>query len=182
MGSNEPGRGLPSYPWGVIGAAGAVGAVSPSAASELVTEVSSFTKFRDRVDHLLQDLAASPAAPGRVGADTVGRDRFGGGRGEWTEADALHSAYAKVVDELEGLSRLLSDCIEGMSIAVLGAHQGYQNVDLEIRERMSAIQDSVNGQRGPEAPPAATEHGDGRTGRQQPRTAVPEDTSGGEEL
>ncbi|MFJ7194874.1 MULTISPECIES: hypothetical protein [unclassified Streptomyces] len=118
--------------------------MSPGVANELVTELTSFTKFRDRVDGLLHDLKTSPAGPKKVGADTMGRDRFGGGKGEWSEADALHGSYSKVIKELEELSQLLSDSIEGMSIAVLGAHKGYENVDLDVRDRMLAIQGSTN--------------------------------------
>ncbi|MFF1350573.1 hypothetical protein ACFVZJ_32165 [Streptomyces sp. NPDC058322] len=118
--------------------------MSPGAAGELVTELSSFTKFRDRIDRLLRDLKTSPAGPGRFGQDATGRDRFGGGKGEWSGADALHGSYSKAIKELEELSRLLSDSIEGMGIAVLGAHKGYENVDLEVRSRMLAIQDGMN--------------------------------------
>ncbi|MFJ1887309.1 hypothetical protein [Streptomyces sp. NPDC088170] len=143
MRPNEPGAEPPTYPWGVIGAVGAAGVISPGAAGELCAELSSFTKFRDRIDGLLHDLKTSPAGPGKVGEDTMGRERFGGGQGEWTEADALHGSYSKVIKELEELSQLLSDSIEGMSIAVLGAHKGYENVDLEVRGRMLAIQDSM---------------------------------------
>ncbi|WP_329814236.1 hypothetical protein [Streptomyces sp. JV185] len=126
-----------------MGGIGAIGAVAPQAVGELVTELSSFTKFRDRIDELLRDLKASPAGPGKVGEDTMGRERFGGGKGEWSEADGLHGAYSKVVKELEGLSHLLSDSIEGMSIAVLASHKGYENVDLDVRDRMRAIQCST---------------------------------------
>ncbi|WP_141720995.1 hypothetical protein [Streptomyces sp. Ncost-T10-10d] len=126
-----------------MGAVGGMGAVAPGAASELFTELSSFTKFRDRVDELLRNLKASPAGPGKVGEDTMGRERFGGGKGEWVEADGLHGSYSKVIKELEGLSQLLSDSIEGMSIAVLGAHKGYESVDLDVRQRMLAIKHST---------------------------------------
>ncbi|MFH8472778.1 hypothetical protein [Streptomyces sp. NPDC018000] len=103
---------------------GAIGAVAPGAAGELFTELSSFTNFRDRIDGLLRDLKASPAGPGKVGEDTVGRSQFGGGEKGWTEAEALHASYSGVIKELEGLSQLLSDSIEGMSIAVLASHKG----------------------------------------------------------
>ncbi|MFE6667718.1 hypothetical protein ACFVFH_29695 [Streptomyces sp. NPDC057697] len=175
MGKNDPGAESQAYPWSVIGAVGAAGAVSPGAAGELLTELSSFTKFRDRIDGLLHDLKTSPAGPGKVGEDTMGRERFGGGKGEWSEADALHGSYSKVIKELEELSQLLSDSIEGMSIAVLGAHKGYENVDLEVRGRMIAIQNSVSAHH--KAEQAATaEQGGGHPGRP---AASPEDTSGG---
>ncbi|MFC5914990.1 hypothetical protein [Streptomyces pulveraceus] len=178
MRPNEPGAEPPTYPWSVIGAVGAAGAISPGAAGELFAELSSFTKFRDRIDGLLHDLKTSPAGPGKVGEDTMGRERFGGGKGEWTEADALHGSYSEVIKELTELSQLLSDSIEGMSIAVLGAHKGYENVDLEVRSRMIAIQDGMRAHHRAEQAEAAKQ-GDGRPGSQERPTTPPEDTSGG---
>ncbi|WP_327367703.1 hypothetical protein [Streptomyces sp. NBC_01217] len=140
MRPSDPGTESPAFPPGVLGG---VVAAAQNAVGELVTELSSFTKFRDRIDELLRDLKTSPAGPGKVGEDTMGRGRFGGGKGEWSEADGLHGAYYKVVKELEGLSQLLSDSIEGMSIAVLASHKGYENVDLDVRDRMRAIQSST---------------------------------------
>ncbi|GGT41108.1 hypothetical protein GCM10010207_46590 [Streptomyces atratus] len=143
MGQSDPGAESSAYSLGVLGGMGAVGAVAPGAVGELVTELSSFTKFRDRIDGLLRDLRASPAGPGKVGEDTMERERFGGGKGEWTEADGLYKSYSTVIKELEGLSQLLSDSIEGMSIAVLGSHKGYESVDLDVRQRMLAIKHST---------------------------------------
>lgn len=143
MGQSDPGAESSAYPLAVMGGMGAIGAVAPQAVGDLVTELSSFTKFRDRIDGLLRDLKASPAGPGKVGEDTMGRDRFGGGEKGWMEAEALHGSYFAVIKELEGLSQLLSDSIEGMSIAVLASHKGYENVDLDVRERMLAIQGST---------------------------------------
>ncbi|MER6498155.1 hypothetical protein ABT218_01725 [Streptomyces sp. NPDC001455] len=129
---------------GALGAISPIGAVAQAAVGDLVTELSSFTKFRDRVDELLRDLKGSPAGPGKVGQDRVARVHFGGDSGEWAEANALHGAYSTVIKELEQLSRLLSDSIEGMSIAVLASHKGYEHVDLDVRDRMLAIQNRTN--------------------------------------
>ncbi|MFF8912203.1 hypothetical protein ACF08M_02505 [Streptomyces sp. NPDC015032] len=126
-----------------MGGIGAIGAVAPQAVGELVTELSSFTRFRNRIDELLRNLKASPAGPGKVGEDAVLREKFGGGRGEWLEADGLYKSYSTVIKELEQLSKLLSDSIEGMSIAVLASHKGYEHVDLDVRQRMLAIQGST---------------------------------------
>ncbi|MFF1922526.1 hypothetical protein ACFVW8_18395 [Streptomyces sp. NPDC058221] len=129
------------------------GPAAPDTRGELVAELSSFTAFRDRVDELLRGLGASPAAPGKLGADPLGRGRLGGGRGSWAEADALHGAYRGVIDELERLSTLLSDSIEGLGIAVLASHQGYERVDVDVRDRALAIRRHTNGH--PAAKPAA---------------------------
>ncbi|MFJ7492351.1 hypothetical protein ACIQZB_14065 [Streptomyces sp. NPDC097727] len=117
--------------------------MAQNAAGELVTELTSFTKFRDRIDELLHSLRMSAAGPGKVGEDSVLREKFGGGRGEWSEADGLYKSYSTVIKELEQLSKLLSDSIEGMSIAVLASHKGYEHVDLDVRQRMLAIQGST---------------------------------------
>ncbi|MFD0025529.1 hypothetical protein [Streptomyces sp. NPDC058382] len=106
---------------------------------ELVAGLSSFTGFRDRIDELLRGLKSSPAAPGRLGADPMGRERLGGGRGSWAEADALHGAYRVVIEELERLSTLLSDSIEGLGTAVLASRRGYESVDADIRDRALAV-------------------------------------------
>ncbi|CAM5290597.1 hypothetical protein SBADM41S_06798 [Streptomyces badius] len=44
-----------------------------------------------------------------------------------------------MIGELETLSKLLSDSMEGMAIAVLASHKGYENIDLDVRDRMAAI-------------------------------------------
>lgn len=132
------------------------GAVA-DAAGDLVTELSSFTKFRDRVDDLIRDLKESPAGPHEVGQEQVARQQFGGGANSWAEAADMFLSYGTVISELEKLSKLLSDSIEGMGIAVQASHKGYQNIDVDIRQRMLAISaeateqyggsyDSVSGQ------------------------------------
>ncbi|MEU9460030.1 hypothetical protein ACIQCQ_14455 [Streptomyces sp. NPDC088394] len=53
-------------------------------------------------------MTSRPLRRAREGPARTGRDRFGGGKGEWSGADALHGSYSKVIKELEELSRLLS--------------------------------------------------------------------------
>lgn len=137
MGESGPGTESSGYPLAVLGGIGAIGAVAPQAVGELVTELSSFTKFRTRIDELLRDLKASPANSKTLGEVSIGATQFGDPA--WTEASGLHTAYQKVVTELETLSNLLSDSIEGLGIAVLASHKGYENLDDDIRDRMLAI-------------------------------------------
>ena len=108
-------------------------------AADVATELSSFTAFRKRVDQLVRDLNGSDVGPGKVGQEQLVRHQFGGGGGQWSEAAGLFTAYETVVGELETLSKLLSDSMEGMNIAVLASHKGYQNIDLDLRDRMTAI-------------------------------------------
>ncbi|MER6028703.1 hypothetical protein [Streptomyces sp. NPDC001851] len=109
------------------------------AAADLATELSSFTKFQKRVDDLIRDLKGSAAGPGKVGQEQLVRHQLGGGGAEWAEAAGLFTKYEAVISDLETLSKLLSDSMEGMNIAVLASHKGYQNIDLDIRDRMAAI-------------------------------------------
>lgn len=113
--------------------------VVQDAVSDMVTELSSFTKFRDRVDQLVKDLKEGPAGPNKVGQGSMARGQLGGGESGWHEAEGLFDSYMTVIEELEKLSKLLSDSIEGMGIAVMASHNGYENLDEDIRRRMAAI-------------------------------------------
>ncbi|WP_330354490.1 hypothetical protein [Streptomyces chartreusis] len=142
-----------------------------SAVGDVITELQSFTKFRDRIDALLRDLREGPAGPKQVGQDTVSRANFGGGSGGWGEATSLFGSYEVVISELEKLSKLLTDSIEGMSIAVLASHKGYENVDAEVSQRMLAISKDTTEQYGgsyepqvPGAPGAETANPVGPSG------------------
>ncbi|MEV1020863.1 hypothetical protein [Streptomyces sp. NPDC050264] len=109
------------------------------AVGDVVTELESFTKFQQRVDQLIKDLKGSPADSKKVGEEVLARHQFGGGDGGFKEASGLYSSYATVITELESLSKLLSDSIEGMGIAVMASHKGYANIDDDVRRRMQAI-------------------------------------------
>ncbi|MFI7383044.1 hypothetical protein [Streptomyces sp. NPDC049813] len=109
------------------------------AAADIVTELESFTAFQQRVDQLIKDLKASPAGPTKVGQEAMARSKFGGGHKGWHEADTVFTQYDTVIADLENLSKLLSDSIEAMGIAVMASHKGYENVDLDVRRRMAAI-------------------------------------------
>lgn len=131
------------------------------AAADVATEFTSFVRFQQRVDELIRDLNGSPAGPGKVGQEQLVRTQFGGGDGAWAEAAGLFGAYETVITELESLSKLLSDSIEGMGIAVLAAHKGYRNVDDDIRDRMAEISAGI----------AERSEADGSGGREQPGRA-----------
>ncbi|MER5552785.1 hypothetical protein ABT001_14060 [Streptomyces sp. NPDC002793] len=129
------------------------------AVASLVTELTSFTKFRNHIEEVLRDLKESPAGPRQLGEDPISRRQFGGGDNRWAEAASLFMSYETVITELESLSKLLSDCIEGMSIAVLASHNGYANIDEDLRRRMLAISDGVEEHYGGEYDPAGQRNG-----------------------
>lgn len=119
--------------------AGEAHGAAVSAVGDVITELQSFTKFRNRIDELVRGLREGPAGPKQVGQDVMTRTNFGGGSGGWAEATNVFTSYGTVISELEKLSKLLTDSIEGMSIAVLASHKGYENVDADVRQRLLTI-------------------------------------------
>ncbi|MFJ8827210.1 hypothetical protein ACIREE_36265 [Streptomyces sp. NPDC102467] len=109
------------------------------AAGDIVTELESFTKFQQRVDQLVKDLKGSPADSKKLGNEPLARAQFGGGEGAFKEASGLYTSYQTVITDLENLSKLLSDSIEGMGIAVMISHQGYENLDEDVKRRVQRI-------------------------------------------
>ncbi|MFF9159615.1 hypothetical protein ACF081_05085 [Streptomyces longwoodensis] len=154
MSPSEDGAGSEGSSW--ASAVFDMGRDALAAQADVAAEYASFTAFRKRVDDLIRDLKGSAAGPDEVVRQQLARREFGGGDGAWAEASGLHAAYETVITELEGLSRLLSDSMEGMSIAVLASHKGYENIDLSVRDRMAAISAEATKQYGgtyrPEAP------------------------------
>ncbi|MER7199363.1 hypothetical protein [Streptomyces sp. CB01635] len=136
--AEDTGDGGGGSPWASFGILGAVGAAQ-AAVGDIVTELESFTKFQQRVDQLIKDLKGSDAGPQKIGQEPLSRHQFGGGAAGWGAADGLFTSYQTVLTELEKLSKVLSDSIEGMGIAVLASHKGYANIDVDIRDRMAAI-------------------------------------------
>ncbi|MFH9755097.1 hypothetical protein OG554_14470 [Streptomyces griseus] len=161
---------------GFIG--GAV-AAAQNAVAELYTELESFTKFRDRIDEILVDLKASPADAKKLGEISIKDSQFGDV--SWPEAKGMFASYEKVVGELETLSKLLSDSIEGMSIAVLASHKGYDNMDQDIRERMLAIKTGAEkhypGEYNP-VPGGDKQSGNGDKTPPTPQPSTTDDTGG----
>ncbi|WP_245727177.1 hypothetical protein [Streptomyces longwoodensis] len=154
MSPSEDGAGSEGSSW--ASAVFDMGRDALAAQADVAAEYASFTAFRKRVDDLIRDLKGSAAGPDEVVRQQLARHEFGGGDGAWAEASGLHAAYETVITELEGLSRLLSDSMEGMSIAVLASHKGYENIDLGVRDRMAAISAEATKQYGgtyrPETP------------------------------
>ncbi|MET9964713.1 hypothetical protein ABZZ80_01965 [Streptomyces sp. NPDC006356] len=148
----------------VSGALDAAQAVSAQA--DMATEFASFTKFRTRVDELIRDLKGSQAGPAKIGQEQLIRHQLGGGDGAWSDAAGMFTAYETVISDLEKLSKLLSDSMEGMGIAVLASHKGYENIDLDVRDRMAAITaettEHYGGQYDPGLPQQSLGSGDGQ--------------------
>ncbi|MBQ0988426.1 hypothetical protein KBZ10_28750 [Streptomyces sp. F63] len=124
--------------WAGLTAIGGAAVAAARGARDLYTELSSLQGFKNRVDELLKDLGDSEAAPVRMADHRLPGTHLGSG---FAEAEGLHKVYAEVHDELTALSELLSGQIEAMSTAVHAARVGYENIDLDNRERMWQIHD-----------------------------------------
>jgi hypothetical protein len=156
--AEDTGDGGGESPWAGFGILGAVGAAQ-AAVGEIVTELTSFTKFQKRVDELIKDLKGSPASSKKVGEEPLTRTQFGGGAGAWHEADGLHANYQTVITQLESLSKLLSDSIEAMGLTVMASHKGYANIDTDIRDRLAAINAETKKHYGGDYHPEKPKHG-----------------------
>ncbi|MEU8761239.1 hypothetical protein [Streptomyces sp. NPDC048659] len=99
----------------------------------------SMLEFKTGIDEMIADLLKSPAGKANMAAEPVSRAQFGGGGSAWLEANDLFASYKSVLDELTRLSGLLSDCLEGMGIAVGMSKDGMQRTDDDIRYRMLEI-------------------------------------------
>ena len=172
-GTSGPGPGPLPWASGIFDAA----REAMGAASDVAAELSSFTKFRTRVEELIRDLKGSAAGPGKVGQEQLARHQLGGGEGVWAEAAGLFGAYETVISELETLSRLLSDSMEGMGIAVLASHKGYQNIDMDVRDRMVAISTETTKHYGGGYDPGHARVSDDKDGR-TPGTSTGDDAGG----
>ncbi|MEV4744441.1 hypothetical protein [Streptomyces sp. NPDC049555] len=131
-------------------------AAGPGSASRLQAELDTLKTFKGQVDELLTTFHEGEAAPPRIADARLGAGHLGA---NFTEATGLHGAYNEVHAQLETFSQLLSDQIEALSTAVLGARIGYANVDADLRDRMLAIQhrtqELYNPALDPNAPPTA---------------------------
>ncbi|MBB4891706.1 hypothetical protein FHS39_000706 [Streptomyces olivoverticillatus] len=107
------------------------------AGDKLYAELQSLKIFKGRVDEVLTELGDSEAAPSRVSEARLEAGLMGV---NFAEVNSLHSAYNNVHSQLETLSQLLSDMIEALGTAVHGARVGYENIDIEVKERMWAVQ------------------------------------------
>ncbi|HEY8979923.1 MAG TPA: hypothetical protein VIU15_10120 [Streptomyces sp.] len=145
------------------------------AQADMAAEYASFTGFRTRIDELIKTLKGSSAGPTELGQDQLVRHQFGGGNEGWIEAAGLFTAYESVISELEKLSKVLSDCMEGMGIAVLASHKGYENIDLDVRQRMAAISAEATKEYGGVYTPSVP----GQQPKPQQQPAPAEGTDGG---
>ncbi|WP_425587955.1 hypothetical protein [Streptomyces marokkonensis] len=115
--------------------------MSTARAANLEVTGEALSTFVKRVDGALSDLEGSPGNPKRVGAQTIKPGSLNSGSADaFPEAHALYLEYNRVHEKLTSLSKTLHLQIEAISIAVQGAHVGFDNLEEEQRRRFWAIQ------------------------------------------
>ncbi|GAA1278446.1 DUF2563 family protein [Streptomyces aureus] len=157
--SADDAKGESSGVFGVLGASTAAAAGATAAAAKAMrVEGETLSKFKRRVDTLLRDLEKSHAAPSKIATGTLGTGRLG----TFDEADALHSSYTHVHTQLENLSKMLALQIEGLVVTVDASKTGYDNLDEDVRARLSRIRShadaltSSSNAKSPEKHPGST--------------------------
>jgi len=111
----------------------------------LTAELHTLETFRNRVDDLLATLTTSPASPKSISGQTfdmtkLGQTTFPRGLMGFDEVIDLSSTYSVVQEQLQTLSKTLSDQINAMSITIQGAAVGYDNVEASQVDTLLTIQ------------------------------------------
>ncbi|QIJ66754.1 hypothetical protein G7Z13_25805 [Streptomyces sp. JB150] len=118
-----------------------VGGVSAASKADLEVSGELLKDFVSRVDGVLRSLEASAGNPARVGAQTIKPSSLSNGRADvFPEAHSLYTQYNSVHEQLTTLSKTLHLQIEAIGIAVKGAANGFDQLELEQRQRFWAIQ------------------------------------------
>lgn len=105
----------------------------------MLVEAETLTKFRNKADDILTKLLGSQASPNQLAGEKMVRDQLGGGQGAFIEAQELFGAYESVVTQLKQLSKMLTDSVAGLSIAMQASQAGYETMDEDVKRRMRAL-------------------------------------------
>ncbi|MFI7502940.1 hypothetical protein ACIBVL_31590 [Streptomyces sp. NPDC049687] len=120
------------------------GGASATTAANLEASGEALSTFLKRVDAVLRDLEGSAGNPTKVGAQTIKPGSLNSGSmAAFPEAHGLYLQYNRVHQELTSLSKTLHLQIEGIGIAVLGAHRGFDNLEEDQRRRFAEIQTEI---------------------------------------
>ncbi|WP_394434681.1 DUF2563 family protein [Streptomyces sp. SGAir0957] len=142
------------------------------AAKAMLVEGETLSTFKRRVDALLRELENSKAAPKSLANGSLPSGRLG----TFDEADGLHSAYTKVHGQLENLSKMLALQIEGLVATVDASKTGYDNLDDDVRARLSRIRSQADAL---VEPGRKTSHGTHHSGSGEPAPKATDGEAGG---
>lgn len=105
----------------------------------MLVEAETLENFRKKADGILTKLLGSQASPKQLADEKMVREELGGGSGAFIEAQELFGAYESVVAQLKQLSKMLSDSVDGLSIAIRASQGGYEAMDDDVKRRMRAL-------------------------------------------
>ncbi|WP_406304771.1 hypothetical protein OHA61_24085 [Streptomyces sp. NBC_00885] len=105
----------------------------------MLVEAETLANFRKKADQILTKLLGSQASPKQLADEKLVRDELGGGQSAFIEAQELFGAYESVVVQLKQLSKMLSDSVDGLSIAIQASQSGYEEMDDDVKRRMRAL-------------------------------------------
>jgi hypothetical protein len=107
----------------------------------LKVQLETLGTFKKKIDDLLDSMDKSQAGPRNIGNDKLQPHHLGTG---FPQAEDLNGAYTHVHGQLETFSQLLSDQMQAMQLSIEGASTGYQNMDLEQRQKIWSIRDATS--------------------------------------
>jgi hypothetical protein len=109
----------------------------------MLVEAETLAEFRKNANVILTKLLGSEASPTQLADEKMVREQLGGGSSAFIEAQELFGAYQTVVGQLKQLSSMLTDSIEGLSIAIQASQSGYETMDDDIKRRMRALEQNT---------------------------------------
>jgi hypothetical protein len=128
---------------------------SEAKAADLASSLANMTKFKKDIDNVLKEFNASPAAPGKVGADKLDRTSLGGGGTTFHEANFLYDSYSNVHSQLENLSTVLGLQIESVGLAIETSGKDIADLDDDVKARMQKLNTQIQAYYEPSRDPYA---------------------------
>ncbi|MGW6294843.1 hypothetical protein [Streptomyces sp. NPDC055058] len=114
----------------------------PAGSADLRRGVMALSKFKEKVDDLLETFEGSPGGPAKVSAHSLPQTAFG--TGAFPEGRQLHLEYERVHERITALSKSLGLQLEAMRIAVHGVDVDFDNLEEEQRRKFHLIRTEVN--------------------------------------
>ncbi|MBM7090183.1 hypothetical protein JTP67_16915 [Streptomyces sp. S12] len=115
---------------------------APAGSADLRRGMMALSKFKEKVDDLLETFEGSDGGPAKVSAHSLPQTAFG--TGAFPEGKQLHLEYERVHERITALSKSLGLQLEAMRIAVHGVDVDFDNLEEEQRYRFHAIRAEVN--------------------------------------
>ncbi|MFI6443380.1 hypothetical protein [Kitasatospora sp. NPDC050543] len=131
---------------GVAAAAGAASLVAAYGAKTVQVELDTLIGFKKKIDGLLHDLEASPAAQAKISEQQLSDGNLGSG---FSESADLMAAYNRTHGNLDQLAKALATQIEAMGSAIAAAAANYGGTEDAQTSNIKGVDGKVVGYSGP---------------------------------